>query len=248
MGAWGTAVFSDDTACDVRDGYVDLLGDGLSGPEATKKLLREWSESLKDADEAPVFWLALAATQWKYGRLEPQVLRQALNAIDGGSDLSRWDADSKDYRKRRAVLDKLRTQLTSSQPPEKPVRKRFRELNDWKTGELIAYRLLSGRFVVLRVIGHNTDKGGTSPICELLDWIGDSLPNESQLKTVGIRKTNEARPTTQYMIGATKPTERPDDRLQQLGIISNPSQPRGQFTVTLWRWLDHILREHFGIS
>ncbi len=67
--AWalGTAVFSDDTACDVRDGYVDLLSDGLSGPEATKKLLREWSASLKDPDEAPVFWLALAATQWKYG-------------------------------------------------------------------------------------------------------------------------------------------------------------------------------------
>ncbi len=128
-----------------------------------------------------------------WGRLEPQVLKQALNAIDGGSDLSRWDADSKDYRKRRAVLDKLRAQLTSSQPPERRVRKRFRESNDWKTGELIAYRLLSGRFVVLRVIGHNTDKGGTSPICELLDWIGDSRPNESQLKTVEIRRTTRSR-------------------------------------------------------
>ena len=38
MAAWGTALFSDDTACDVRDAYVDLLGDGLSGPEATKAL------------------------------------------------------------------------------------------------------------------------------------------------------------------------------------------------------------------
>jgi hypothetical protein len=248
MGAWGTAVFSDDTACDVRDGYVDLLGDGLSGSDATKKLIREWSGLLKDPDEAPVFWLALAATQWRYGRLEEHVLQEALSAIDGGSALSRWHAAPQDYRKRRAVLDKLRAQLTSSQPPERRVRKRFRESNDWKTGELIAYRLLSDRFVVLRVIGHNTDRGGTSPICELLDWIGDRLPTKSQWKTVGIRKINEARPITQYMIGATSATDRPDDRLQQLGIISKPSQSRGQFTVTLWRWFDHTLKEHFGIS
>src|SRR5215469_10167451 len=82
MGAWGTAVFSDDTACDVRDNYVDLIGDGLSGVEATKKLLREWAGSLDDPDEGPVFWLALAATQWKNGRLEDLVQQRALNIID----------------------------------------------------------------------------------------------------------------------------------------------------------------------
>ena len=63
MGAWGTALFSDDTACDVRDSYLDLVGNGPTGPEATKTLLREWSASLSDPDESPVFWLALAATQ-----------------------------------------------------------------------------------------------------------------------------------------------------------------------------------------
>jgi hypothetical protein len=64
MGAWETALFSDDTACDVRDSYTDLVGDGLIGSEATKTLLREWATSLNDPDESPVFWLALAATQW----------------------------------------------------------------------------------------------------------------------------------------------------------------------------------------
>ena len=49
MGAWGTGVFSDDTASDVRDNYLDLIGDGLSGVEATK-LLREWSGTLDDPD------------------------------------------------------------------------------------------------------------------------------------------------------------------------------------------------------
>ena len=113
MGAWGTALFSDDTACDVRDSYVDLVGDGLTGPEATKALLREWSDSLNDPDDSSVFWLVLAATQWRCGRLEGHVLQQALNVIDSGSDLARWKSSSTDFKKRKAVLEKLRAQLTS---------------------------------------------------------------------------------------------------------------------------------------
>lgn len=67
---------------------------------------------------SPVLWLALAATQWKCGRLEPHVLQQALEAIDSGSDLASWDAGSRDQKKRQAVLQKLRAQLVSPQPLE----------------------------------------------------------------------------------------------------------------------------------
>jgi hypothetical protein len=42
MGAWGTGVFSDDNAADLSDDYRDFIGDGLSGPEATDRLLAEW--------------------------------------------------------------------------------------------------------------------------------------------------------------------------------------------------------------
>ena len=30
MGTWETAIFSDDTASDVRDGFRDLIGEALS--------------------------------------------------------------------------------------------------------------------------------------------------------------------------------------------------------------------------
>jgi hypothetical protein len=223
MGAWGTALFSDDTACDVRDSYIDLVGDGLSGPEATKALLREWSASLDDPDVSPVFWLALAATQWKCGRLESQVLQQALNVIDNGSDLAKWESGSKDFKKRKAVLEKLRVQLTSPQPPEKRIPKRFRDT--------IAYQMQSGRLVILRTIGHHSDKGGTAPICELLDWSGEQIPES--FKSFDVRKSRGARPITQFMIGRTRAKERPDDRLQYLGVNINPAQKPGGFTVLL---------------
>jgi hypothetical protein len=246
MGAWGTAIFSDDTACDVRESYVDLLGDGLTGPEATKTLLDEWSGSLNDPDDAPVFWLALAATQWRCGRLEAHVQQQAFSVIDNGSDLARWESGSKDFKKRKLVLEKLRLQLTSRQPPEKRIPKRFRDSNEWQVGDLVAYRLLSGRFVILRTIGHHTDKGGTGPICELLDWSGEQIPNSPT--SLGIRKGCGGSPITQFLIGRTRAKERPDDRLRHLGVNLKPAQEPGGFTVLLWRWFDKTLKEKFGFG
>ena len=65
MGTWGIALFSDDLAADVRDDFKELLGDGYSPAEATDILIRQYKDVLDDEDESPVFWLALAATQWK---------------------------------------------------------------------------------------------------------------------------------------------------------------------------------------
>ncbi len=245
MGAWGTSVFSDDTACDVRDDYIDHLGDGLTGAQATDRLLSKWAGSLNDPDEAPVFWLALAVTQWRYGRLESRVLQNALKIIDDGSDLLRWKS-SPDYRKRQAVLEKARATLLSPQPSEKQVRKRFRDASEWQVGDLVTYRLLSERLIIMRVIGHHTDKGGTAPIVELLDWVGEELPDD--LGSLQIRKSVGKIVITQLMIGRTSAKERPDNRLQQLPSSLPPVQKPRFYTVTLWRKLDKALQHFFELE
>jgi hypothetical protein len=246
MGAWGTALFSDDTACDVRDSYFDFLGDGMSGHEATLALQNEWADTLHDPEEANVFWLSLSACQWKCGRLEPEVLARALNAIDSGSDLARWGHDTKDHTKRFAVLNKLRAQLLSPQPPETRIKKRFRSTNDWKVGDLVAYRLRSSRLIVLKTIGHYTDRGGTAPVCELMDWCGTDIP--SSFKGFGIRKSMNAVPLKQFMIGSTSAREKPDNRLHVLGINEAPTQKQGGYRVLLWRWFDKTLVDEFGLE
>ena len=73
MGSWSTAIFSDDTACDVRDDFKDYIGDGYSSSEATNLIIAEWQKSLDDPDEESIFWLSLAVTQWNIGRLEKKV-------------------------------------------------------------------------------------------------------------------------------------------------------------------------------
>ena len=248
MGAWGTALYSDDTACDVRDSYRDLIGDGLSGPQATDTLLREWRDALSDIDEASVFWLALADTQWRCGRLEQRVKQKALDIIENRSDLRRWEEDAKLLDKRVAVLLRLRTQLVSRQPPERAIAKRYRDTCDWQVGEIISYLLPSEKLLLLRVIGHHRDKGGTAPVCEILDWLGDEIPKEDTIKHLPVK---EGQPPwngqSQFMVGRLREKELPIERVERLNVRVEPSQKPGGYLVLLWRDLDKHLQELFGI-
>ena len=42
MGTWGTAILSNDTSADVKGEYIDLLGEGTSGPDATDRLIERY--------------------------------------------------------------------------------------------------------------------------------------------------------------------------------------------------------------
>ena len=248
MGAWGTGLFSDDTACDVRDEYLDLIGDGLSDPEATDRLIKGWKDQVIDPDVAPVFWLALADTQWKYGRLENRIRQRAIEVIEGGTDLARWQADPKLVQRRRVVLSRLKKKLESSQPPKKKIPKRFRDYTDWKVGNVVSYRLQSGQMVLFRVIGHHTDRGGTSPICELLDWTDEALPGPRRLRRLECRRgMGEWQWVTQFIIGRQEENELPKDRIGLVAKQSKVHQKPGGYTVFLWSRLDEELEKIFGL-
>jgi hypothetical protein len=92
--------------------------------------------------------------------------------LDSGVDLRRWDNDSKLQANRGVVLERLREQLISTK-----VAPTFRNSSDWAIGSVQAYQLTNEEFCLLRVIGHHTDKGGKSPVAELLDWVGTELPS-----------------------------------------------------------------------
>ena len=241
MGAWGTALFSDDTAADVRDGYRDLIGNGLTGAQATDALVQEWAEAVNDPDEAPVFWLALACTQWQCGRLEPRVRTKALEVIENGANLRKWQEDPKLLKKRKAVLAKLTAQLMSSQPSEKRIPKRYRDTCEWEVGEVVSYHLQSGSLALFRVIGFHTDKGGRCPICEVLDWSGTEAPSEEDLKKVSGKGP-------QFMLGRLKEKELPAERVRRLGIKLESTRIPDGYEVFFWSQLDRQLQEVLGIA
>jgi hypothetical protein len=111
-------LFQDDVAADVRSEYLNLIANGTSDADAFDTLVREWKESIGDSDDGPVFWLALAATQWEYGRLHPRVKSQALRIIDEGKGIDRW-AEAGLARKRQAVLARLKKKLLAPLPKKR---------------------------------------------------------------------------------------------------------------------------------
>ncbi len=98
MGAWGVKLYQDDVACDVKEEYIIKLRAGLSNDEVTESMIKEYELS----DDEPIFWLALADIQWRYGRLLDKVKENAITYIDSGKDLEKWvdDLNLLDARKK----------------------------------------------------------------------------------------------------------------------------------------------------
>lgn len=194
MGTWGTGIFSNDTASDIRDEYQMYLQLQMSDEDAEQLVLEAYKDYLGTEDE-PIFWIALAACQWKKGRLSPRVKAAALQAIDTGADLELWEKDSADYRKRVHALHSLKEQLLSPMPPRRPVRKPTLQKCPWKPGDLLSYRLTSlsqdypeyqNKYTLLRVLDIVQSSYfpikrdiyyDEIPVCAVYHWLGDTIPH-----------------------------------------------------------------------
>src|SRR5947209_8139499 len=140
MGAWGPGLFSDDLAMDVRSEFRELIEDGVGDAEATRRIIEAHAGSIEDPDEGPTFWIALAFTQSKLGRLDAMVHDRALEVIERGEGLHLWDHDPKLLAKRKEALEKVSAQLTGPQPPRKRVRPPSRRVTDLVSGDVLLFR------------------------------------------------------------------------------------------------------------
>lgn len=255
MGAWGPAIYSDDLACDVKDDFKKLIGDGYNSAHATKTLENEYQASISDSEENSVFWFALADTQWKTGRLIDIVLEKTLEIIESGSDLERWKEDPKTLKKREAAIAKLKEQLLTDQPKEKGIPKVYREESTLNVGDIFSYQNKLKYKALFRVIGIHQDKGGRFPVCELLDWFEKELPNKNRLLSKDKIDTNKLaklkirtfeNDKTQFILGETVAKYKPKKEWFELIITkSKPSQKCSGYSVIFWRNLDELLTNEF---
>lgn len=205
-------------AMDVRNEYLDLLRAGESGRKATRAVIDGFSEELADSDVAePIMWMALAVTQWEYGRLEPRVKSRALRAIKDGGDIRAYPEDRQ--HRRRLVLERVKARLESPQPPERRVRiaraavpLRNIEQN-WKPGQIVAFRRDSGRYALLLTEGVFVHEYmGQIPHFVPLKWEGAKLPSFDRIVRLQ---------TTDDVIGVypnAKGEPIPWDRIQRLDL------------------------------
>ena len=162
MGIWGSELYQNDTSLDVKDEFEELYRTGDTVQDITKKMIDEYKSIMGDIDEEPLFWMALADTQWDLGVLMPFVKEKALYWLKKDSGLfDRQSIDVSAKEKRRNALEALQTKLLSPQPAvKKPVKKRIYKCQ-WKLGDVFAYKLesslakergLYGQYFLLRKV------------------------------------------------------------------------------------------------
>lgn len=140
MGTWGIKLFSNDTTCDVRDTYIELLKKQYSDEDAEQKTYEEYEE-LMGTDEEPLFWLALAHTQWKNGRLSSMVKDKALALIDANGGAELFEENKRTYERWLKYLVELKEMLLFPMPSRKVYRKPVEfERNPWNIGDVYAYQ------------------------------------------------------------------------------------------------------------
>lgn len=183
MGTWGTAIFSDDTASDIKNDFIDKIAIGKSPASATEEIIAEYNDTVMDDNESSVFWLALSATQWTLGRLQEKVKQRALDIINGGQDLKRWEEDPKQLVQRKKVLEKLKAQLQSDQPTPKKIAVPFIRQTKMETGNLICYKHPTGKMAIFRVVNIQHDHCGDKyPQVEILNYFNQSIPDLKAIK------------------------------------------------------------------
>lgn len=163
MGTWGHKLYDDDFASDIRDYYKEQYNKGKSNEEIVLALKEDNADSLTDEEEAPLFWFALADTQWDYGVDDVEARENALFHLRSKTDLQRWEeAGPSAVAKRAAILQKLEDKLQSPLPKLRKPKKTRSYHCQWKMGDVYAYPLesayaeekgLKGRYFVFHKIG-----------------------------------------------------------------------------------------------
>jgi len=175
-------------ARDVRDHYRELLEDGVEDSAATQLTVDRFRAYLEESDGVAL--LALAVTQSKLGRLDPDIRDRALAVLDRGADLELWERDNpKLLAKRRAMLEKARAQLTGQQPARRRLRPPRRISSGLAAGDVLALAL-PGRVTLLRVVRVRSHRLGETPVLEELDFEGAEVPSRNALEHVGPKLTD----------------------------------------------------------
>lgn len=247
MGAWGPAIFSDDTACDIRDDYRELLEDGATDTDAMRQVIDSYRHL--DEDHAHVIWLALAAAQVGIGRLDDEVQTKALAIIDGDIGLTLWEeAGANELAKRRAALAKLRDALVGPQRPAKKVRRAWAHVTDLAPGDVLSYRLPDDRYALFKVARVDEHRVGTAPILRRLDWNKTTLPSAwrlGRLRYLPETKPMSGQQSVSYRVAKHRKKDEDwrDVGFALLGAVK-PSRDDARHdprTLTAWRGLSRSL-------
>lgn len=196
MGFWGTTLYANDSTCDVRDGYMRLLQMKYSNEDAYREMLKDFSEYF-GTDEEPLFWYALADTQWKTGRLIPAVKEKALGYLESNGGAVFWKEGTKGYEGWLKTIAKLKERLNKPQPREKRVEcPADYQYNPGSIGDVFVYQFHSaeakkqrydGKYILFQKLDNRTNRNDLlCPFVIFFEKLYDHIPTQIDLTQLRI--------------------------------------------------------------
>ena len=267
MGTWGTKLYENDLALDLKEEYIEKLKKGIENKEALEQIKQEYKEEIEDNDEETVFWMVLADTMWNLGKMTDEVKNKALQSIE--KDLKKWKQESensKDIVKREKELEKLKNKLNSEMPKEKKFRQqkpnKVKNKYIWNIGDIYAYQLkgekakklgIYGRYLLFRKVGEGVYHQNSS-----IAWVyiqitdTDILPKSKEeiAKLEYVIISNEGNVKHEYIVELYRVTQKVyKEDLIYIGNFDNLPTPKDEYidpikdNISTQRW-DYI-ETHF---
>lgn len=271
MGFWGSGLYANDTTCDVRDSYLKLLQEEFCNEKAYKTIIEEYKDLIGDDDE-PLFWYALAETQWRLGRLLPEVKEKALDWIEKNGGLEGWEESKNGGIGWKKTLQSLKKKLNSPMTSEKKIRKP-QEINRnlWNINDVYAYKFHRGielkhdmdnKYILIQKIGEGIDKssGKTTMRIQVFDRVFDYLPTLNDVGDIRIlpldfptRVNMKDDPIwMSALIHRDRKSDYPEKCLTFVGNKQGPPNNRIVNRNVTWcdidRWLSNFYRLWQGIE
>lgn len=120
MGTWGTGLYQDDTAKDLKNTIALLAKVPVSGDRILEILLENHKDGVELTDDGgPTFWLVVADQFERRGIACRSAFERALDAITSGADLRDQEGrgmEKGDLGKRSRVLTEIAGRLRSPRP------------------------------------------------------------------------------------------------------------------------------------
>ena len=180
MGVWSVGLYSSDFALDLRSTINAVLRLPFSDERLIDAICETEPQSAENPDDEDytTFWLVLADQLAKRGLPTTRARDIALRIIDGGADMvlmEKRGAQSVDLKKRRVVLQELRTRLETAQPATKP-RTVLRKPQPYlmEVGDVICYPTSGGKVINAYARPEQLDKPN-SPLFWAQDGYGAFL-------------------------------------------------------------------------
>lgn len=156
MGTWGSKLYDNDVAMDVKDEFLNHLKCGRDEFEATELMIKENQEMISDYDDGVIFWLTLADTQWNYGRLLPIVKEEALKILNDKDEKKSFEnIIIGRNEKRKKVIQEFREKINSPIPEKKKIKLYKYFKTTWKHGDTFSYEIDTDYSKELDLYGHH---------------------------------------------------------------------------------------------